>query len=195
MLKKLGSLLFVLAALVASCLLVDYGITTYYQTVYPNQYKEYVERYSQEFDLPPQLIFGVIYTESRFDPNAVSRVGARGLMQLMETTFEWARYRAGDPTDLDYSSMFDPETNIRYGSYTLSLLLEEFGSVETALCAYHAGWGNVKKWLANSKYSDDGSTLRNIPYSDTQYYVDKVTKTADIYNRLYYRSTGNNQSR
>ncbi len=186
-LKKLGAALFVAAALAGAWLLVHFGISTYYRAVYPDRYHSYVQQYSRQYDLPPELVYGVIYTESRFNPQAVSRVGARGLMQLMEETFEWARYRAGDPQEMEYDSMFDPETNIRYGSYTLSLLLEEFGSVETALCAYHAGWGNVKKWLANSKYSDDGSTLRLIPYSDTQFYVDKVKKTADIYKKLYRR--------
>ncbi len=181
-------MLFIAAALAASYLLVNVGINAYYRTVYPNHYQQHVQQYSRQYDLPPELVYGVIYTESRFNPQAVSRVGARGLMQLMEETFEWARYRMSDPAELEYSSMFDPETNIRYGSYTLSLLLEEFGSVETALCAYHAGWGNVKKWLANSKYSRDGSTLELIPYSDTQFYVDKVTKTADIYKKLYHRS-------
>lgn len=71
-----------------------------------------------------------------------------------------------------------------YGSQTLALLLEEFGTLENALAAYHAGWGNVTRWLADSQYSSDGKTLTTIPFGDTRAYVSKVMETAETYRRL-----------
>ena len=67
----------------------------------------------------------------------------------------------------------------------MSLLLDEFGSDETALAAYHAGRSRVNSWLADSKISPDGKTLAEIPYNDTSYYVKKVVKAINIYKNLY----------
>ena len=173
-------------ALLLSCYpLLRWGMDSYYRAAYPYEYKEYIRTYSAENNLPEALVCAVVYTESTFRPDAVSPVGARGLMQLMEESFDWTRNKLGEGEEVTYDTMFDPETNIRYGSKMLSLLLEEFGSVETALCAYHAGWGNVKNWLKNPDYSSDGRTVDVIPYDDTRYYVNKVKQTAQIYEKLY----------
>ena len=67
----------------------------------------------------------------------------------------------------------------------LSLLLEEFGDRDVTVMAYHAGRGNVNKWLENPKYSDDGKTIRQIPYDDTETYVNNVNKAYQTYIRLY----------
>ena len=67
----------------------------------------------------------------------------------------------------------------------LSLLLEEFGTVDNALCAYHAGWGSVKNWLSDPEYSSDGVHVENIPFADTRTYVERVNETLEIYRRLY----------
>ena len=80
--------------------------------------------------------------------------------------------------------MYDPETNIRYGVYLLSALTAQFGSVNNALCAYHAGWGNATAWLNDPEYSSGGE-IRNIPFEDTAFYVQKVQDTREIYQNLY----------
>lgn len=151
---------------------------------YPLKYTEAVERYSAQYGLSPALTYGIIYTESRFRPQAVSPIGARGLMQITEETFEWARWRMGDNVTT-YDDLFEPETNIKYGTYIFSLLLKEFGQPEEALAAYHAGWGSVKKWLSNGEYSSDGVSLLNIPFKDTAQYVPNVKRAADRYAKLY----------
>ena len=154
------------------------------QLAYPLKYTDAVERYAAQYGLSPALVYGIIHTESRFRPDAVSPIGARGLMQITEETFEWARWRCGDD-DATYEQLFDPETNIRYGAYILSLLLKEFGQPEEALAAYHAGWGSVKNWLSTEEYSSDGVTLLNIPFKDTAQYVPRVKHAAQIYSKVY----------
>lgn len=155
------------------------------KTVFPRKYTTWVEQYAEENQLPLDLVYAIVYCESRFDPNAVSSVGARGLMQLMEPTFDWVKQRLDGEEKADYDDMFDPETNIKYGCRLFGLLLEEFETVPNALCSYHAGWGIAHKWLQDKEISPDGENIENIPYKDTAHYVDKVMRTAEIYRKLY----------
>ena len=85
-------------------------------------------------DLHPWLVASVIDAESRFDRWAVSRVGARGLMQLMPAV--WTEEGISDP--------HDPRANIEAGCRHLRALLDRFGSVDLALAAYNAGAGAVE---------------------------------------------------
>ncbi len=160
------------------------GYGFYLDKAYPLKYEEYVERYSTEYNVDKYFVYAVIRTESGFKPDAVSNVGARGLMQIMEDTFEWVKFRMGDE-DAVYYDMFNAEKNIQYGSWLLAYLYDEFGSVEVAAAAYHAGRGNVNKWLQDERYSSDGVHLDKIPIGDTEHYVSKITKAMDIYVRKY----------
>lgn len=153
--------------------------------VYPENYGSIVEKYSRKYGVDKYLVYAVIKTESNFDPEARSDVGARGLMQLMEDTYEWVGYRMEDERELTYDNMYDPEYNIEYGTYLLMLLSEEYGDNETALAAYHTGRGNVNKWLADEALSSDGQTLDVIPSSATEHYVQKVMRAYEAYNNLY----------
>ena len=83
------------------------------------------------------------------------------------------------------ADLFDPEINIRYGVYFLSILFEKFTEPDTVAAAYHAGLNGVQKWLQNSDYSDDGITLREIPYADTAQYVARIHRRCEIYRSLY----------
>lgn len=157
----------------------------YLDIFYPTRYSEYVEYYSALNDIDYHFVYAVIKTESGFDENAQSGVGARGLMQMMEETFDWIKYRMKDTSGITYDDMYSPEYNIKYGTYMLALLLEEYGSEEVALAAYHTGRGNVNSWLENPLYSDDGATLKAMPSAATQQYVNKVMKYYEGYSNLY----------
>ncbi|MBO4382482.1 MAG: lytic transglycosylase domain-containing protein, partial [Clostridia bacterium] len=140
---------------------------------------------SAELGVPETLIYAVIQVESKFDPDARSDVGARGLMQITEETFEWLRTKEdfGD-TSLTFESLDRPDVSVNYGTYFLRLLLEEFdGDVPTALSAYHAGRGSVHSWLEQAKYSQDGRTLDTIPKDDTAFYVQKVQRAMGVYEK------------
>lgn len=151
---------------------------------HPIKYEELVEKYSRQNGLDKYLVYAVIKTESGFDPGAVSNVGARGLMQIMEDTFDWVKFKLGDE-DTRYLEMYDPDTNIRYGCWLLGYLYKEFGNVETTMAAYHAGRGQVNEWLSDERYSSDGVHLDDIPISDTAHYVQKIVRARDIYIKLY----------
>ncbi len=151
---------------------------------HPIKYEEYVAEYSKEYDVPAPLIYAVIKTESSFNPSAESEIGARGLMQMTDIAHDWVNMRAN--FDESFDKMYDAKTNIRYGTYMLKLLLEEFKTEKNALCAYHAGWGTAQKWLKDPDVSPDGENIENIPYPDTAWYVKNVLKSRETYNKLYF---------
>ena len=154
-------------------------------SVFPQKYEAYVDKYCDRFGMDKFFILAVIKTESNFDPRAESDVGARGLMQIMNDAYEWVAFRMDDSRELTYDDMFDPETNIEYGTYLLMLLYDEYGDERTALAAYHAGRGCVNGWLSDSDYSSDGRKLDTIPSAATAHYVSKVMNTYDVYRVLY----------
>lgn len=151
--------------------------------LYPMKYTEYVEKYSAEFGIDKNLLYAVIKTESSFNPEAVSHADAVGLTQITPETFDWLQMKLGEEDG--NLTLTDPETSVKYGAFFLSYLLDEFGSTDTALAAYHAGRGRVNDWLEDESISPDGKTLGNIPIAETAHYVKKVNSALNIYNNLY----------
>jgi soluble lytic murein transglycosylase-like protein len=112
-----------------------------------------IHRLAQQYSIDPRLVQAIITVESNFDPHAVSRAGAQGLMQLMPDTA--ARYRVEDP--------FDPQANIEGGIRYLRDLLRLFpGDLRHVLAAYNAGEGTVQQYGGIP------------PYPETQRYVERV---------------------
>lgn len=154
---------------------------------YRLEYRDLIESYAYERGLDPAFVAAVIYNESRFDPEAVSRVGARGLMQIMEETGQWIAEKLDETDGYTFDRMFTPETNIRFGTWYLAFLAREFdGDIVKMAAGYHAGQGAVRSWLNNPEYSADGVTLDHIPYPDTEQYVQRVVNAYAIYTRHYY---------
>lgn len=184
--KSKAFVVFAFAVIVTAivAVLFHYGRSSVTKTLYPTKYNEFVETYCEEYNLEKSFIYAVIKCESDFDKNAVSSVNAKGLMQLMPDTFDWLKTRLHEP-ELSEDMLFDPKTSIRYGCYLYRYLIDDFGDVEVAVAAYHAGLGNAAKWLKNKEYSDDGKTLKKIPFPSTEQYVKKVMKTKQIYEDLY----------
>ena len=158
-----------------------------YKWFYPQKYSEQVERSSKEFGVDEALIYSVIKNESGFRPEVESHAGAVGLMQLMPSTFEWLQERLDGEISHDVSALTNPDINIRYGTYFLSILLESYGGdIRTAAAAYNAGTSTVDGWLSDPQYSSNGSTLTRIPYEETSNYADRVEETYKMYKDLYY---------
>lgn len=118
-------------------------------------YDAVIKEASRRYGLSVALIRAIIHTESAFDPMAVSRAGAQGLMQLMPALSR----------DLGVKDPFDPRQNIMAGTrYMSALLAEHNGNLALALASYNAGPGNVEKY-------------RGIPpFKETRHYVERITK-------------------
>lgn len=168
------------AVIIAGCC---FGYVSVMKTLYPVKYDEFVEMYTTEYNLEKSFVFAVIKCESSFDKNAVSKANAKGLMQLMPDTFTWLKTKTKE--ELDEDMLFDPETSIKYGCLLYRILIDRFENEETAVAAYHAGLGNVGKWLKDGEYSDDGIHLKKIPFPSTEQYVERVMRAKTLYEKLY----------
>ena len=179
-----SSVKFLLTLLVIAAV-SSFAITEYvkrnieYENIrYPLKYTHEVEKYSELYDVKQEIIYATILCESGFDAEAVSGKSAVGLMQLTPDTFEWLCTKTGE--DSDKLDIFDPETNIKYGTFFLSLLYEEFGDAKIAHAAYNAGRGRIKEWMKSSEYFKDGE-LYYIPFSETRNYVEKIRVATEKY--------------
>lgn len=168
-------------------------VTNYYDDIkvkilesnYPRQYNEYVTKAAQDYDLDEALIYAVIRTESNFEADAESGVGACGVMQIMPSSFEWLQTKRGCEGQYTKEDLFNPAICIDYGSYLLKYFYDLYGDENCAVAAYNAGFV-VGEWLEDSNYSTDGKTLSAIPYPETENYVKKVETAKNEYINLYY---------
>ncbi len=149
---------------------------------YPRKYSEYVEKYSKEYNIDENLVYSIIKAESKFDEKAISRRGAKGLMQIADITKNWAIQELNLDSEID---IYDPEINIKIGCWYLNTLYKEFGKTDLVITAYNGGSGNVKKWLSSKDYSFDGENLNTIPFPETDKYLEKVNKYYKQYDKLY----------
>ena len=126
----------------------------------PDAYRDEIATAATQYGVDESIVRAIIHAESAFNPNALSRVGAQGLMQLMPATAR--RFGVGNA--------FDPGQNIRGGVQYLAFLLKRFnGDLRLVAAGYNAGEGAVDKY-------------RGVPpYSETQRYVQRVTLLADRY--------------
>ncbi len=179
LIKKLVTLLFVCSVLLA----IGYFIIM--PKVVPLAYEEEVERYAAEYEVPPSLVYAVIFCESRYSPQAVSGAGAKGLMQIQDDTAYWVAEQIPE-MDAEQMDIYHVQTNIQIGCYYLGWLLEKFqGVVPTSLAGYNAGHNAVAKWLKDEEKSKDGLTLDEIPYAETENYVKKVMFMQKVYAYRY----------
>lgn len=156
--------------------------------MYPLKYTEYVEKAAETYDLDPALIYGVIKTESNFNPEAESHVGAVGLMQIMPESFEWLQTIRDMEGKYSEEDLKKPEINIDFGSYLLRYFYDTYGTKKSAVAAYNAGFV-IGQWLEDPQYSEDGKNLDSIPYPETEAYVEKVISAENKYNELYFQQT------
>lgn len=140
-----------------------------------------IKRYAQEFNVHPSLVSAIIARESSYDPYAQSSVGARGLMQIMEDTGEWIAGKLGYK-DYQYDHLFDPDLNIRFGTWYLAYLSDHYGGNPIMVAsAYHAGRNNVDLWALSYAEDERVLTVDRIPKDDTRDYVQKVINAYALY--------------
>ncbi len=149
--------------------------------IYPLTFKEIILEYSKEYDLDSALVFSVVKVESGFNKRAKSSAGAVGLMQITPKTAEYIAKLIGE----NEYDLYSENTNVKFGCFYLKYLLNRFVVLDTAICAYNAGEGNVVNWLKNKEYSNDGITLYKTPFNETEEYRQKIAKTYKKYSKLY----------
>jgi soluble lytic murein transglycosylase len=148
---------------------------------FPLSYADKVHQNSEKQKLNPAILFGLIRRESAFNERARSPAGARGLMQIMPQT---ARNIARQFNERwrGNNSLYNPVTNLKYGSYYYQKLLDQFdGHYALALAAYNAGPHRVKKWLPESGSMPADIWIETIPFHETRDYVRTVIAYALIY--------------
>ena len=150
---------------------------------FKTDYKTKIQSECEKYNLDKNLVFAVIKAESGFKENAVSKVGAVGLMQILPSTGEWVSKKIG--LNYNENDLYDGEKNIEIGVYYLSYLLNLFdNNLENAICAYNAGQYTIMSWLSTKEYSDDGIVLNKIPYSETKNYLTKVKFNKFVYSHF-----------
>lgn len=174
---------FSLLSLLMCAIMLTYTVGSVFEYLYPMKYSQEIISYAEIYNVDSALVASVINTESNFDEKAKSKKGAIGLMQIMPSTAEWVAGKIG----LEYNeeNLYNGNYNIEIGTFYLSYLNSYFNDEKLALCAYNAGIGNVKSWLANEEYSTDGKSLSKIPYNETKKYLNKVYKNYHYYKNKY----------
>ncbi len=151
---------------------------------HPRAYAESVTKYAEEYGVPEHVVYAVIKVESDFVSNKVGENGEVGLMQLSEETFH--RLLTMTKDTLDAGILYDPATNIRYGTYYLSYLYTEYNRWDTVFAVYTSDQVTVNLWREDPDYADDMGNLRVIPDEAVKAYVDRVNDAIEVYRTLYY---------
>jgi soluble lytic murein transglycosylase len=157
----------------------------YWEALFPRAYWSDLKRSSAANGLDPYLVASLIRQESEFNPNAVSRANAVGLMQLLPKTgkavarqVKMKRYTA--------SQLYTPAVNLQLGTRYFRGMVDKFGgSFEYALAAYNAGSDRVEDWLSQGKYRDPQEFVESIPFTETREYVQAILRNASVYKQLY----------
>jgi len=130
-------------------------------------------------------VASLIRQESEFNPNAVSRANAVGLMQLLPKTGKQVakevKLQRYNP-----SQLYTPAVNLQLGTRYFRGMVDKFGgSFEYALAAYNAGSDRVEEWLGQGKYRDPQEFVESIPFTETREYVQAIMRNASVYKQLY----------
>ncbi len=150
---------------------------------FPMAYMAQVQKNAKEQQLNPAIIFGLIRRESAFNKNAMSPVGARGLMQIMPRTGQQIARELKHKWK-NKAELFKPITNVKYGSYYYKKLLNRFnGHYALAAAAYNAGPHRVKRWLPVGNKLAADIWIETIPFKETRAYVSAVLTYALIYQK------------
>jgi soluble lytic murein transglycosylase len=157
---------------------------SYWEALFPKPYWVDLKRFSSQNELDPYLVASLIRQESEFNPNAISRANAVGLMQLLPVTGK----KVAKEVKLHHfntSQLYTPTVNLQLGTRYFKSMVDKFGSFEYALAAYNAGSDRVEDWLSAGKYRDAQEFVESIPFTETREYVQAILRNANVYKQLY----------
>ncbi len=157
----------------------------YWDALFPKPYWNDLKRFSEANGLDPYLVASLIRQESEFNPAAVSRANAVGLMQLLPKTGKLVSKQV-KLSHYNPSQLYTPGVNLQLGTHYFRGMVDHFGgSFAYALAAYNAGSDRVEEWLGQGKYRDETEFVESIPFTETREYVQAIMRNASVYRQLY----------
>jgi soluble lytic murein transglycosylase len=164
---------------------MDQVPTVYWQLLFPRPYWPDLVSSSERNSLDPFLVASLIRQESEFNPGAVSRANAYGLMQLLPSVGKSQAKKQGIKR-FSTPQLLNPTTNLQLGTANLRQVLDRFGGQqEYALAAYNAGDVPVRQWMSAGEYKDIAEFVESIPYTETREYVQAILRNRQLYHALY----------
>ncbi len=155
-----------------------------WEIMFPLFHWDTIKQEAHRYGIDPYLAAALIRQESVFNPNAISRVGARGLMQLMPATGQLVSKQQGNGT-ITANDLLNPDLNIKLGMTYLAQMIGQLGRFEYAAAGYNAGPGRAKRWVAERGSLDMEDWIESIPFSETRGYVKSILRYAANYRRFY----------
>src|SRR5215469_4200630 len=164
---------------------IDQVPMVYWQFLLPRPYWLDLSANSTRNGLDPYLVASLIRQESEFNPGAVSRSNAYGLMQLLPSVGK-ALARKQGIKGFKTSQLLNPSINLQLGTTNLRQVLDRFGGqLEYALAAYNAGDVPVRQWISENNYKDFTEFVESIPYTETREYVQAIMRNREVYRTFY----------
>lgn len=163
-----------------------------YRLLYPVVHRPALIAEARRRHVDPVFAAALIRQESNFTPSAVSRAGARGLMQLMPAVGHTVARALGYPL-WDAVLLFEPDVNLELGMAHLGQLSERYSTPVEILAAYNAGVSRVERWDDKAGVADAEIFAERIPYAETRDYVRIIQRNMDFYGALYDWSRPANQ--
>ncbi len=156
-----------------------------WKSIYPKAYELNVKSESQLRKVDPYLIWSIMKAETQFKADAISPVGAVGLMQFMPYTSQKVSQLLKE-TSHDPKILFQPDAAVQHGAVYLRKLSREFdGQVPLVAAAYNGGPHRVKLWLRNLGDIDFDVFVEHIPFAETRTYVKRVLSFMKTYQKIY----------
>jgi len=170
---------------------MDQVPTLYWQLLFPRPYWSELAANAEKNGLDPFLVASLIRQESEFNPGAVSRANAYGLMQLLPSVGKSMARKQGIKR-FTTAQLLNPTTNLQLGTLNLSQVLGRYGGQpEYALAAYNAGDVPVRQWMSSGDYKDIAEFVESIPYTETREYVQAILRNRTLYQAVYTKHNAN----
>lgn len=161
------------------------GVRAIWEFAYPRAYSEHVETFSKKFTVPQELVWGIMRAETNYRRDAISPVGALGLMQVMPFTGQKLAMLLGEKK-FSTPMLLQPETSVKFGARYLKRLMDRFdNTIPLVAAGYNAGPHRVKSWLVSFGTLETDEFIEHIPFLETRNYVKRVVSNAHIYSQLY----------
>jgi soluble lytic murein transglycosylase len=157
---------------------------SYWEGLFPKPFWTDLRTFSSENGLDPYLVAALIRQESAFNPNAVSRANAVGLMQLLPKVGKGVA-KQEKLRHFTTQELFQPKINLQLGTKYFRSMVDRFGSFEYALAAYNAGVDRVQDWSKQGTYRDPQEFVESIPFTETREYVQNIMRNVNVYRQLY----------